>query len=1034
LSGLAALPAGGRREDEEIVDTTGTPEDGTRQLYADVPGPAGEPGEERVPAPGGGDAYDAGWAADRPFGALAGGDPADDDMAGAGYASDAADAADAGQAGGFSATVPGSLRWPSVVGPTPALRGFPGGPGIEQAAEEPVGTPAAQRRGNGGSLWQQAQAVWRDSGVAWQHPAADPQAGPAEWERVETVWQPPVPAAHEPRGGARTVGGKPAGGKSADGKPASDVRPRGTGTRRRGVGRAALAAAAVVTAAAALAAVGFVIAGGTGSGHKPAGGPGPRSPYPAARIADADFTTSPSLAARGIFQSLTAVNSYGATVVAAGEETGTRIARTQFFVSADSGRTWRLAPVTGPPAGAPAAAAVPVTIAGGPAGWVALAPGMSWTSNTGRSWQQAPAGGVIAPPGSGDQVLTAAATGGGFFAAGGAVQGGNPATASPVTWTSPDGVHWQRTGSSQLGLSVPGGTVHQIVYAAAHDGDLVIAADVTKVVRTGKGRTRRTRRVSEVDLWHSIDGGHSWAPAQVPVSDGAVNSVSGLATSAAGFVAVRPGSDKTAGPDAVAYTSARGGTWSYAAKITAPGKGGLRPVAVGGSSQGAAMGAIAAGGRLTAYQSKDGRSWREAGIPGAAAAALSGQSLAGLAVTPGGVVAAGTTPAAGAAGGTGAQSDGEQGFLAVAGAGTPVDLAAIPGDLFPQQAVNAVAAGQGLDVAVGSANGRPAVWVAAPGGAWSPAVGATAAVFGRQGLATLSGVTAGGDGWLAVGGPVAGAPPHPIVVSSADGRTWRTMDGAKAFAVPGATTNAAASDGRGYVIVGDRLSHGHPVAAAWWSPGPGNWNPAGDAHKGALEGSGAATSMLAVTAGPSGYVAVGADGASPAVWTSPDGRAWRLADLPVPPGAGSAVLRYVTVSGGRIVVAGTVAGTAGTAALFAVSADGGNTWAQTQVPLPGGNGAITGLTSTASGFVAAATAGAPGAFDVVVLRSADATAWQRITLAGTGLSGPGVQEITALTTSGGNLLGAGFTATQVAEHPTLWIAPPAPVATAAPAR
>jgi hypothetical protein len=43
--------------------------------------------------------------------------------------------------------------------------------------------------------------------------------------------------------------------------------------------------------------------------------------------------------------------------------------------------------------------------------------------------------------------------------------------------------------------------------------------------------------------------------------------------------------------------------------------------------------------------------------------------------------------------------------------------------------------------------------------------------------------------------------------------------------------------------------------------------------------------------------------------------------------------------------------------------------------------------------------------------------------AGNGLSGPGVQEITALASTGSTLTGAGFTATPAATVPTLWQSP-----------
>jgi hypothetical protein len=575
---------------------------------------------------------------------------------------------------------------------------------------------------------------------------------------------------------------------------------------------------------------------------------------------------------------------------------------------------------------------------------------------------------------------------------------------------------------------------------------------------------------------------------------------------------VRPGTDKAAGSVGVVYTSATGGTWTYSGKISASRKPGLRLIAVGGSDHGTVVSAGVPGGHVVAYQSVDGKSWQRSDIPDAGPSLAGPQSsaatlaLSGLTVSGPAGPASGSAPSGAPAGGTSAgdanggnvvavgtanSTDSRQGFLAVIGspaaptspagtapAGTApagsapagsarVNLAAIPGDTYPELAVSSIASHAGVDVAVGSANGHPAVWAASGGGAWSAATGATADVFGRPGLAGLSSITVGGSGWLAVGAPAVGEPSQPIVVYSPDGRIWRAADRARAFAVPGATLRAAASGNRGYVIVGDRSLHGRIIGAAWRSAALNSWTAATDAAKGALEGGakgGGAkigpVRMLAVSAGPFGYVAVGQDGSAAAVWMSPDGRTWRLVDLPAvsgangtvggtsgtpasrtspgaSPGSGagtgtgtsagtSAVLTHVTAWGNRIVAAGTVSGADGITALIAVSADGGVTWTQHRIPLPGGHGTVTGLASAATGFTAVAAAGAPGRLDVILLKSADGTLWRTVAPRGAGLSGAGVQEITALAAAGGRLLGAGFTATQTAESPTIWTAALAP--------
>ncbi len=1090
------------------MDTTGTPEDGGTQSW----GP-GEPVSDEYGygtgygyGPGYGDPGESGYGYG--YGTPAPPPPGQDAAPSTGQA-------DAPPIGGAAAGAP----LPPVVGPTPALRGLPGGPGIEPVTGDPGPSgPVGGHKQAGGSMWQRSQSIWNESGIVWQRPVADWQPPEAEWERIESALTPPgrlrrgkgkgraeraasraarggpgvptrggpgVPSgagAQGPAAGAApqrlaagsTVHGPaagvapqaPAAGAGAQGPaagstvhgPAAGVAPQApaagaaaqglaagaaaqgpaaTAAARRGIRSGTIViGAVVVVVVAVLVVAGYLISGAGGGGQKAAARQPrsrvPVSPYPSAALATADFTTSPSLAARGVFQSLTTVASYGSTVVAAGSQSGTDISRAQFFFSTDSGRAWRLAPVLAADGGEPPAAHLPAAIVAGPAGWLAVGPGASWTSATGRSWQLAAPPGIPLDPG--DQVLTVTATAHGFLAAGSVAPHG---IAIPVVWTSPDGRSWQRTTAPQLRLPASG-AVGAVVGAAAHGANTVIAAQVTTTVRTAADKQARVQHRTSTGLWQSTDGGVSWTQVPVPVTNGAADAVSGLASTGGGFVVVRPGNTSASGSGGVVYSSATGSTWSYAGTIAAGRNARLQLLTVRGSDQGAVIAATVTGGNLLAYRSLTGRSWRQAAVLANAGAT----TVSGLTVLPGGsVVAAGGT-AAGA---------GSQGFLAVAAATrVVVDLTKIPGDSFPQLAVTAIAATPGLDVAVGSANGQPAVWDAPPGRAWSRAVGAAPAVFGRTGLAALTSVAAGSSGWLAVGG-LSGGAPRPVVVFSPDGRTWRAADGAAAFAQAGATVSAAAARGSQYVAVGARTAGGRTIAAAWWSSGLGKWDRAVDARKGALDGKAGTRRMVAVTATSAGFVAIGQHGGLPAAWTSADGRAWRLIGLPAVSGGGSAYLTYVTASGNTVVAAGTVLRPTGDVPLMAVSADGGLTWREITVPVPGNpvtstgatstgatsTGAtsagatstgvtLTGLTATGSGFVAVGTTGAPGRSDVVVLTSADGTAWRVIVPSGRGLSGPGAQKITALTAAGGKLLGAGFTATARTEYPTLWVAPPAP--------
>ncbi len=362
-------------------------------------------------------------------------------------------------------------------------------------------------------------------------------------------------------------------------------------------------------------------------------------------------------------------------------------------------------------------------------------------------------------------------------------------------------------------------------------------------------------------------------------------------------------------------------------------------------------------------------------------------------------------------------------------------MAKIPGSFDPQLAVDGVAAAGAMQVAVGSANGYPAAWASADGGStWRHAAGATQAVFGRPGVQQLTSVTHGAAGWLAVGGVVAGAAPRPVVVSSAGGGSWRAADTEAAFGARGLVTEQAAAGPGGYVIVGYQDTSqdtqpgagsaavpGRAVAVAWWSAGLTGWQRAADPPGGARGGS----QMLAVTASGRGFVAVGSAGDQASAWTSPDGRTWRQATLPVPMGATRTVLQHVASRGRTVVAAGTAVTTAGQQVPFAASsADGGITWTESVLPVPAGQASVTALAAAGGEFTAAGTFGTTsGHQDVVVWTSANGSAWKAVAPTGQGLTGPGIQAITGLTASADTLTGVGFTASPSGEAPVFWQSP-----------
>jgi len=362
--------------------------------------------------------------------------------------------------------------------------------------------------------------------------------------------------------------------------------------------------------------------------------------------------------------------------------------------------------------------------------------------------------------------------------------------------------------------------------------------------------------------------------------------------------------------------------------------------------------------------------------------------------------------------------------------------------------VSAIAAAGATEVAVGAANRGCALWVSADGGSTWHRAALTPPAAGGASAGQLDGVAHGPSGWLAVGGASAvttgTAAASPAVVSSPDGRSWTTEGSLAAFDGPGrVVTSAVAAGPGGYVIVGHASTGTRTVAAAWYAQGLTGWRRAAGARPGALEGPGN-RAMNAVSATSRGFVAVGAAGERPAAWVSGTGRTWTLVTLALPADAASAAFDYVAANGGMVAAVGTEVTAAGQRRPFAaVSTDAGATWTQAQLPLPLGAGSATAasavaasataLTAAGGGFTATGTYGPPGETDVVVWTlpagAAEGAAWTEVAPQGPGLTGPGMQAITALTATGATLTGVGFTATSAATpesmvtEPTIWQSP-----------
>lgn len=894
-----------------------------------------------------------------------------------------------------------------VVGPTPALHGRPGGPGFELpgGARRDRGLGRIVRK-TGTSAWQRAQTIWRASGVEWQRPITDREPVPTELDDDSKI----------------TDSGVARPGTAGPGT----AQP---GTARLRHARGDLLRGGLVLAVVAVVAVTAVVVL-TGRDGKPRPW---ATRYSAARLADASFTTDSFDRARGIDQSISRIVAADSIIVAVGSQVGARLSRAQFFVSADGGHTWRMAPVSGPGGGEPSPGHLPRLVAGGDGAWLAVGPDAIWTSTNGRSWVLSEAHG-IAPLDHGDKVTVLTRTASGFLA-GGVNRPSAGAAGGAVIWTSPDGLHWRRHGASQLErrrkAGAPAERALSIRYAAALGGDTVVAGAVLQARRSGSRAHRHMVISHAFGLWHSTDGGLTWARAAVPVSNGAANWIDGIASGGSSFLVVRPAVSAPARAPAgakarakaratahartpritggVAYLSTHGSSWRYAGQIRLPG-GAFLPRVVKGSGYGFAVIGQAGHGYLIAFASPNGTSWRPTPTFGRAPE----QAISGVTPAPDGTVIA--------VGATAVDPVTRRPILAVAAPGRAavnVDSNGIPHATDPELAVNAVAAAGNDLVAVGSANGYPAIWSATAGGPWSAATGTKPAVLARPGIQTLTDVVHGPAGWLGVGVVTSSTPAHPIVVTSVNGRTWQAADSEPAFAVPGAYTYQAAAGHSRYVVAGKQVTNGRTVAAAWWSTALTGWQRAIGEAPGDLGGTGAAGQMLAIAAQPFGFIAVGSYGSHPAAWTSADGRRWRLTQLPLPGGAAGAALTHVAAGGGRVVAMGT----AGGAPFAAVSTDGGQRWRETMLSAPPARASVTALAAAGRGFTAAGTYGTPGNQNVVVWSSDNGRAWRVARPAGTGLSGPGIQAITGLAASGRFLTGVGYTASQTGEHPTIWRVP-----------
>ena len=346
--------------------------------------------------------------------------------------------------------------------------------------------------------------------------------------------------------------------------------------------------------------------------------------------------------------------------------------------------------------------------------------------------------------------------------------------------------------------------------------------------------------------------------------------------------------------------------------------------------------------------------------------------------------------------------DGTAGRAANTTRATGASFAGYPGQHGSVRVHSIAAAGGRL--AVGSADGHPAIWRRTASGSWGLATSVPATVAALPG--SLDGVAHGADGWIAVGNthPTGGGSGQPIAVTSADGVHWQVSSAT--FPGQGPVVAAVAAGPDGYVVVGRDVDGTVVYAAIWWSADLSGWSQGDNAAGGALDGGLPPSMVNAVAASPGGFVATGARGSDYAIWTAgASGQQWNFDPMTPPPPATAAALGPVTVDGDGVeVAAGTEVVKGGSVPIVAASTDDGRRWKLVRLTVPGGQGTVNALTATGAGFVVAGQYGAkadPRAVTWSLPTPVSPSGWSKVVP-----DGGDVSKITALTAAGPAVTGA----------------------------
>jgi hypothetical protein len=306
-------------------------------------------------------------------------------------------------------------------------------------------------------------------------------------------------------------------------------------------------------------------------------------------------------------------------------------------------------------------------------------------------------------------------------------------------------------------------------------------------------------------------------------------------------------------------------------------------------------------------------------------------------------------------------------------------FAGYPGLAGPVSVSSMATAGR-TQLAVGSADGHPAIWQRSADGSWTLVSASQSAVYNVPGNEGLTSIAHGPAGWIAVGGATSGTSPGPVVLTSADGTTWHSISGTAEFSGAGLHTTAVAAGGHGYAVAGQQVSGNRTFAALWWSPDLKHWVRT---PNGGLDGRLAPSGLYAITATNGGFIAIGTHENAPAIWVSGTGQTWGQGTFTLPDGATSGSLHLIAVSGNgtgnTIVTAGNATTAAGTSIPVVItSTDDDQTWQQITLAKPGVTASVTSLTAKGSGFTATGKSGGAA----VTWTSPDGLTWTQSAAAG----------------------------------------------------